>query len=65
MNELSRIININKGKGKFKINYEKLKDSLNYEDIFYDEVLKPKCDKYGYEISFNGEFCILTPKEEI
>ncbi len=61
--KFSAILNVNRGRG-FKVNYENLKNYLEYEDFFYENVVQPMCRKAGYEISFDKEFLVLKPKEE-
>lgn len=45
-----------------KMNYEDLKNYLNYEDIFFNTILKPTADKYNLEISFNGKYIIFKKR---
>lgn len=42
-----------------KINYEELKNFLNYEDIFFNTILKPMANQHNLDISFSGEFVIF------
>ena len=44
------------------MNYEDLKNYLNYEDIFFNTILKPTADKYNLEISFNGKYIIFKKR---
>lgn len=57
--ELSRLLNRLSDGRPIKVNYEQLKTHMNYEDIFYDEYLKPFLDKHNLSHRFNGEFIVL------
>ncbi|MEG0151612.1 MAG: hypothetical protein RR744_00335 [Cellulosilyticaceae bacterium] len=50
--------------GKFKMVYEELKNRVGYEDIFYENYLKPECDRLNLEIKFEGKHIIFVPKGE-
>ena len=47
---------------KIKMNYEELKNYLHYEDIFYDNIIKPIANKNDLNISFSGKYIIFKKK---
>lgn len=57
-NELVGSLKLNKEK-EVKINYEDLKNYLNYEDTFYDEHLVPLLEEVGATHRFEGKYIIL------
>ena len=44
---------------KIKINYETLKNYLNYEDVFYETVLMPFLQDNSIKHHFSGKYIIL------
>ncbi|MGL5715402.1 MAG: hypothetical protein ACRCX2_20455 [Paraclostridium sp.] len=62
-NELVGSLKLNKNK-EIKIVYEELKNSLNYEDIFYDEHLVPLLEEVGATHRFDGKHIILKFNED-
>jgi len=61
-NKIKKMMNVNKD--SFKVNYEALKNYLNYEDYFLEVVLEPTCREHGYKIEFDKEFVILKKMTE-
>lgn len=47
---------------KIKMNYEELKNYLHYEDIFFDNIIKPIANKNDLSISFSGKYIIFKKK---
>ncbi|MGL5803168.1 MAG: hypothetical protein ACRCX7_11340 [Cetobacterium sp.] len=57
-NDLIGALKLNKN-SEIKIDYEGLKNYLNYEDIFYDEHLIPLLEEVGATHRFEGKYIIL------
>lgn len=49
---------------KIKINYETLKNYLNYEDIFYETVLMPFLEENHIKHHFSGKYIILELQDK-
>ena len=62
--EFAKMLNTKKGQ-KFKVKYADLKNHLNYEDFFYELVLMPTLKEVGMKHSFDKEYIIIEPIEEV
>lgn len=48
---------------KIKFNYEQLKNYLDYEDVFYDNVIKPVAKSNNMNIRFKDKYIIFEKKK--
>lgn len=48
---------------KITFNYEKLKNYLDYEDVFYDNVIKPVAESNNMNIRFKDKYIIFEKKK--
>ncbi|MGL5711625.1 MAG: hypothetical protein ACRCX2_01280 [Paraclostridium sp.] len=49
---------------EIKIEYENLKNFLNYEDIFYEDYLVPMLEEVNATHRFSGKYIILKFKDK-